>query len=135
MKYESFLLALALTAACAQASTQSTSGHFAPQPASRAFVSADDFRQFPAGWNALEALNQLRPEFLNPVSGGYGGSQVLTPTVIINGVHRGGIEMLRTLRLGEVMTMRYYRSLDATTRFGPGHSGAVIDVRLRGSGF
>jgi hypothetical protein len=135
MRSESLLLALAFTVACSSASTRSSSGHFAPQPPSRAFVSADDFGQFPAGWSALEALNQLRPEFLNPVPGGYGGSQVLTPTVIINGVHRGGIEMLRTLRLGEVMSMRYYRSLDATTRFGPGHSGAVIDVRLRGSGF
>ena len=135
MRSASTLLALTLAVACSQASTQSSSGRFAPQPASRAFVSADDFRQFPGGWNALEALQQLRPEFLNPVAGGYGGSQVLTPTVIVDGVHRGGIEMLRTLRLGEVVSMRYYRSLDATTRFGPGHSGAVIDVRLRGSGY
>lgn len=102
---------------------------------SRAFVSAEDLSQFPGGWNAFEALSQLRPEFLNPVPGSYASGQVLTPTVIIDGIHRGGIEMLRTLRLGEVVSMRYYRSLDATTRFGPQHTGAVIEVRLRGSGF
>lgn len=56
-----------------------------------------------------------------------------TPTVIVNGVHRGGLEMLRSLQLAEVASIRYYRSLDATTRFGSQHSGAVIDVRLRGS--
>ena len=83
----------------------------------------------------MEALRQLRPEFLNPVPGGYGGSQVLTPTVIIDGVHRGGIETLRTLRLAEVRSMRYYRSIDATTRFGTQHTGAVIDVTLRRAQF
>ena len=129
MKSASMLYPLLVIAACSQPSQH----HIAPQPASRAFVSADDLAQFPAGWNALEALRQLRPEFLNPVTGGYGASQVLTPTVVIDGVHRGGVEMLRTLRLGEVVSMRYYRSIDATTRFGPGHSGAVIDVRLRGA--
>jgi hypothetical protein len=132
MKSASIVFTLLLTAAC---SPSSQPHRFAAQPASRAFVSAEDLAQFPGGWNALEALRQLRPEFLNPVSGGYGGSQVLTPTVVINGVHRGGVEMLRTLRLGEVVSMRYYRSIDATTRFGPGHSGAVIDVRLRGVSF
>jgi hypothetical protein len=132
MKSVTILFTFLVTAACAQSSQPH---HIAPQPASRAFVGADDLAQFPSGWNALEALRQLRPEFLNPVPGGYGGSQVLTPTVVINGVHRGGVEMLRTLRLGEVVSMRYYRSIDATTRFGPGHSGAVIDVRLRGGTF
>ena len=33
------------------------------------------------------------------------------------------------------VSMRYYRSIDATTRFGPQHTGAVIDVRLRGARF
>jgi len=127
MKSAPILFSLLLTVACSQASPR----RFAPQPVSRAFVSADDLAQFPGSWNAMEALNQLRPEFLNPVPGGYGGSQVLTPTVVINGVHRGGIEMLRDLRLAEVLSMRYYRSLDATTRFGPRHTGAVIDVTLR----
>jgi len=131
MKSASFLFTLAFTAAC----SQTTPHHFAPQPVSRAFVSAADLAQLPGGWNALEALRELRPEFLNPVPGGYGGSQVLTPTVIIDGVHRGGVETLRSLRLEEVVSMRYYRSIDATTRFGPQHTGAVIDVRLRGGRF
>jgi hypothetical protein len=131
MKVTSSLSVVLAVTACSPPANR----HFAPQPVSRAFVSAEDLAQFPGGWNAFEALSRLRPEFLNPVPGGFSGGQVLPPTVIINGVHRGGIEMLRTLRLGEVVSMRHYRSLDATTRFGPQHTGAVIDVRLRGSGF
>ena len=129
MKFTIQLCTLALAVACSSAPS---SHRIAPQPASRSLVSADDLAQFPGGWNALEALSRLRPEFLNPVPGGYGGSQVLMPTVYINGSERGSIEMLRTLRLTEVRSMRYYRSLDATTRFGPKHTGAVIDVTLVG---
>jgi len=132
MKASPLLFIVLVVSAC---SPPSDHHRAAPQPVSRAFVSAEDLAQFPGGWNAFEALSRLRPEFLSPVPGGFSAGQVLPPTVIINGVHRGGIEMLRTLRLGEVASMQYYRSLDATTRFGPQHTGAVIDVRLRGSGF
>jgi hypothetical protein len=132
MKFTIQLCTLALAVAC---STVPSSHRIAPQPASRALVSAGDLAQFPGGWNALEALSRLRPEFLNPVPGGYGGSQVLMPTVYINGTERGSIEMLRTLRLAEVRSMRYYRSIDATTRFGAAHTGAVIDVTLVTSRF
>jgi hypothetical protein len=131
MKVPFPLCTLALAVACSTASGH----HLSPQPATRAFVSADDLAQFPGGWNALDALSRLRPEYLSAVSGGYGGSQMLMPTVLINGTHRGGLEMLRTLRVAEVRSMRYYRSLDATTRFGPTHTGAVIDVTLVGSRF
>jgi len=133
MKAASLLLiVLVVSTACSPPSDRHRT---IPQPVSRAFVSAEDLAQFPGGWNAFEALSRLRPEFLSPVPGGFSAGQALPPTVIINGVHRGGIEMLRTVRLGEVASVRYYRSLDATTRFGPQHTGAVIDVRLRGSGF
>ncbi len=131
MRSASVLLVALVVTACAP----TTSRRVAPQPMSRAFVSAEDLSRFPGGWSAFEALSRLRPEFLKPVPGGYANGQVLTPTVILDGIHRGGIEMLRTLRLGEVVSVRYYRSLDATTRFGPQHSGAVIEVRLRGSGW
>ena len=132
MKFALILSSLVIAAACSH-STSGTGG--SPQPASRAIVTAGDLEQFPAGWNALDALNQLRPEFLSPVSAGFAGGAGLTPTVLVNGVHRGGVEMLRTLRLAEVSHIRYYRSIDATTRFGTNHSGAVIDVTLRGQRF
>lgn len=128
MKLTTRLCTLALAVACSTASSH----HLAPRPTTREFVSPDDLAQFPGGWNALDALSRLRPEYLTAVSGGYGGSQMLMPTVLINGTHRGGIEMLRTLRVAEIRSMRYYRSLDATTRFGPTHTGAVIDVTLAG---
>ena len=128
MKSVLLLCSIVLATACSHAS----SGHYAPQPASRALVSSDDLAQFPGGWNALDALNRLRPEFLNPVPAGFAGGPALAPTVLVNGVHRGSLEMLRTLRLAEVQNIRYYRSIDATTRFGTNHTGAVIDVTLRG---
>lgn len=128
MKSTFLVCSFVLATACSQASN----GRHAPQPVSRAFVSADDLAQFPGGWNALDALNRLRPEFLSPVSAGFAGGPALTPTVLINGTHRGNLELLRTLRLAEVRDIRYYRSIDATTRFGTNHTGAVIDVTLRG---
>lgn len=129
MKSAFLISSLVLTMAC---SHPSAGGRGPMQPVSRALVSAEDLEQFPAGWNALDALNRLRPEFLSPVPGGFADGHGLEPTVLVNGVHRGGLEMLRTLRLAEVRHIRYYRSLDATTRFGTNHNGAVIDVTLRG---
>jgi hypothetical protein len=128
MKFASMICSLVFAVACSPAPTGSRGP---AQPASRALVSVDDLEQFPAGWNALDALNRLRPEFLSPVPTGFAGGPGLTPTVLVNGMHRGGLEMLRTLRLAEVSHIRYYRSLDATTRFGTNHNGAVIDVTLR----
>ena len=38
----------------------------------------------------------------------------------------GGIETLRSVRVNEVVYVRHYNGIDATTRWGVGHSAGVI---------
>jgi outer membrane cobalamin receptor len=79
--------------------------------------------------NAYELLQQLRPQFLrsrgtlsvrNPAA-----SQ---PVVYMNEVRHGGIQTLRSILIEEIAEIRYISAPDATTRWGTGHAGGVIQV-------
>jgi hypothetical protein len=71
MKSASLLFTFALALACAPTPAHTT-GRFAPQPASRAFVSAEDLRQFP--WWLERARGAVPAPSRVPQSGpgGYG---------------------------------------------------------------
>jgi outer membrane cobalamin receptor len=80
--------------------------------------------------NAYELVQELRPQFLrrrgqtsmrDPGSG--------YPVVYINDVRHGSLDVLYTIRLEEIDEIRYIGSSDATTRWGTGHTGGVIQVR------
>lgn len=80
--------------------------------------------------NAYEALQQLRPQFLRSrgrqsirePAAGY-------PVVYINDVRYGDIGSLRTIGVEEIDEIRFISAADATTRWGTGHAGGVIQVR------
>jgi hypothetical protein len=82
--------------------------------------------------NALELLQQLRPQFLrsrgavsirDPAAG--------YPVVYMNDVHYGDIESLRTIGVRAIDQIHFISAADATTRWGTGHAGGVIQVRAR----
>ena len=50
--------------------------------------------------------------------------------VYIAGVREGPLNTLRGIELSDVLRIEYINPLDATTRFGTGHSGGVISVDL-----
>jgi hypothetical protein len=49
--------------------------------------------------------------------------------VYLNGVNAGGIGILEQIRAAEVREIRYVNGRDATTRYGTGHGGGVLEVR------
>jgi hypothetical protein len=55
------------------------------------------------------------------------------PLVYVNGVRYGEPQTLRNLRVQEVEEIRFISATDATTRWGTGHTGGVIEVMLRRS--
>ncbi|MGH7443489.1 MAG: TonB-dependent receptor plug domain-containing protein [Longimicrobiales bacterium] len=80
-----------------------------------------------------EAIMQLRPHFLqtrgqasirDPSAG--------EPVVYVNGVRYGGTKTLQGMRAMDVAEIRFLSASDATTRYGTGHVGGVIEVRTRG---
>jgi hypothetical protein len=81
---------------------------------------------------AMDVIQRLRPEFVR----GRGRSSVQDPTaqfpvVYVDGVRTGGLEALRSISAIDVREIRYVNSTDATTRYGTGHTGGVIEVRIR----
>jgi hypothetical protein len=81
---------------------------------------------------AMEIVERLRPEFLRGrgrVSMNQPEAQF--PVVYVNGLRAGRLEALRTITASDVDEIRYISAADATTRWGTGHTGGVIAVRIR----
>lgn len=79
--------------------------------------------------NAYDLISQVRPNWLR----GRGtpsirNSQVQLPVVYLEDRRQGGLEVLRGLHTAGVAELRYINATTATTRFGNGHAGGVIQV-------
>ena len=82
---------------------------------------------------AYEAVQRLRPTFLR----GRGQTSITSsgsdlPVVYVNGLRSGSVEQLHTIPAQDVQTIRFISASDATTRYGTGHTGGVIEVTTRG---
>jgi hypothetical protein len=82
--------------------------------------------------NAFDLVERLRPAWLRPrgqasLSGG--GS--MEPVVYFENTRMGGPSALRTIDARSVEEIRLIRAADATTRWGTGHIGGVIQVIAR----
>ncbi len=81
---------------------------------------------------AYQIVARLRPEWLRR----RGRVSVRDPTagaviVYLNGMRQGGVSALDAIVAEAVLEMEYLNGQEATTRFGTGHGGGVILVRLR----
>jgi GDP-D-mannose dehydratase len=118
------LLVITLTA-CA-----STGEPRAPR-ASRNVLTYEEISRSNAS-TAFEAIRQLRPEYLRT----RGAQSVQNPSaeyavVYVNGVRAGDLGMLHSIRATDIQEVRYMNASEATTRYGTGHAGGVIEVRTR----
>jgi hypothetical protein len=50
------------------------------------------------------------------------------PVVFLDGVRAGDLQALERFRVEDVEELRYHSARDATTRWGTGYSGGVIEV-------
>lgn len=119
-------LAVGLTGvtACATAGSGSAGGRRSD------VLTAEEIAESPAR-DALEAVRQLRPAWLRTH-----GSQSISdasppvPVVYVNRHQYGAAESLRDFRVEHVRELRYLSPTAATTVYGTGHRGGVIEVVL-----
>lgn len=83
---------------------------------------------------AYEVVQQLRPHLLQ----GRGQTSIQDPgssmpVVYVNGVRYGSPDVLRSMRSLDLREIRFLSASDATTRYGTGHVGGVIEVTTRGT--
>jgi hypothetical protein len=78
--------------------------------------------------SAYEVVARLRPDFLI-------AARAATPeaqrVVYVDGVRLGGIERLREIPAGMVEEIRFLSGIEATTRYGAGHSEGALVVTTR----
>lgn len=82
--------------------------------------------------DAYHLVELLRPRWLR----GRGAFSIrdprpALPVVYVEGIREGGTDTLRRLDTSGILSIDYLGAADATTRFGTGHAGGAILVRLR----
>lgn len=83
--------------------------------------------------NAFEAIQRLRANFLS-----YRGETSLAnsrsspyPTVYLDGQEYGPIATLRNIPASQIRSIRLLRAWEATTKYGTGNMGGVIEITTR----
>ena len=124
-------MAVALTLACA------TSGGSERRSASpnKDIILESEIVAIGGGYpNALQVIEKLRPQMLR--SRGTGSPTDATgetsqPKVYVDNIAYGDISTLTNLNAAQIREIQFFRSGDATTRWGTGHMGGVILVTMK----
>jgi hypothetical protein len=120
-----------LGTACATSPAGTAAGQQAQPHSQRDRITAEELATIDVQ-NALQAVQRLRPSFLQPHGGGQtsltlGPQQVV---VYMDQTRMGGPAALADIPITEVKEIQYLDGPDATQRFGTGHgSGAIIVIR------
>lgn len=79
---------------------------------------------------AYELIEQMRPQFLRSRGAlSVQDPRPVYPIVYVNDMRHGGLEALRAILVQEISEVRFISAADATTRWGTGHAGGVIQIR------
>ena len=124
------LLLLLLEAACV-----SGSGREGQARSSGSSITGEELAGLPP-LSVHQAVERLRPNWLRgrvtTVRGVAGQSYF--PRVFIDGIPSGEIQRLHELNSRDVREIRFLSASDATTRFGTGYPGGVIEVLMKRGG-
>ncbi len=86
------------------------------------------------GRSLWEAVERLHRRWLQPQRGVSFSAGQAFARVVIDGTVRGELDELRRLFSDNIETLRYLSAADATTKYGTGYPGGVIEVSTRGLG-
>lgn len=97
---------------------------------SRNMISQQELAELPGQLSALDAVRRLRSTWLRVRGmGGMGSAQ--TVQVYVDNVHAGGVDFLQNRPLDGIIEIRYFSGTDATTKWGTGVGGGVIELITR----
>ena len=119
------ILAAILPAACVTTGTGDTGCR------QRNLITLEELEPFQQH-TAYYVIRQLRPNWLQ----GRGALSIrdprdVTPKVAVDGMPRGELGQLRTISVHLIKEIRFLNSSDATTRYGTGYAGGVIEITTR----
>jgi len=119
------LIILMLLMACA------TSGPGSGRASRSGSITIAGIAEISAG-DAYDVVEKLRPGWLrsrgpNSIS----DPSPAYPTVYVDGVRRGEMDMLRTVSVMDVQQIDFLSTQEANLRYGPDHFGGIIHVKTR----
>lgn len=118
------LAALVVLAACSATAGGRAGG-------TRNVITADEIASTTAR-DAYEVIERLRPRWLQSRGvASFRDAAPQLPVVYVDRIRIGGLEVLRTLNVTDIVELRFYSASDATTRYGTDHAGGVIEVYTR----
>lgn len=86
-----------------------------------------------SSFSAFQIVRRLRPQWLRSRgTANLEGASIL-PVVFVDRSRRGEIRELELIAADDVERIRYLSSRDATTRYGTGFLGGIIEVISRGN--
>jgi hypothetical protein len=83
------------------------------------------------GENAVEIVQRLRPAWLRARDQGTISSAPAYAEVFVDGMRFGSLSSLSRFSSSQIEQMRYLRATDATTRYGTGFPGGIIEITTR----
>ncbi len=121
-----FILTLVLLPACASSGERERAPRGSADHIIQAEIEAANLN------NAMELVERLRPNWLR----GRGQTSIMgggsdTPVVYIENTRFGDTQSLQGIEARSIIEMRFIRAADATTRWGTGHAGGVIQITMR----
>jgi len=121
---------LLLLAAC-----QSTGSGGGANRGGPTLIAQEELAELPA-LTAYQAVERLRPAWLRPRVRTVRGTvpEQYYPQVFLDGVPYGDLDTLNRVNSRDVREIRYFSASEATTRFGTGYPGGVIDVQTKPGG-
>ena len=81
--------------------------------------------------SAFEAIRLLRPRWLQRRGNVTIGGAPLLPVVVVDGARFGVLDDLNDLTVRDVESIRFIPGRDATTIYGTGYGGGIIEVTTR----
>ena len=124
-------LANALVVAASQGATACAAGGTASTPSnSPNVIEAEEIVSSSAS-NAYDLIRQVRPNWLRGRGASTSRGGTALPVVYLGSVRQGGVETLQGFATNGIATLRFVDAVSATTRYGDGHGGGVIEVVLR----
>lgn len=125
-------IALLLLILCACQSAPGAAGGNRPDPNR---ITEAELTDIPA-LTAYQAIQRLRPGWLRPRASSIRGAAGVryTAQIFVDGAPRGDLDVLNGIDVRDVQEMRYLSASDATTRYGTGYPGGIIEILMRQGG-
>ena len=123
-----FAAMLAVTVACA---SKGSSGTAAAHTDRDLILESEISSRAADASNALQVVQKLRPQMLRSRGPTDRNGQSAQPRVYVDNTEYGGLSYLQNVNASQIREIRFVNSRDATTLWGTGHMGGVIQIIMK----